>query len=91
MNDIRYSYSDLFRQFLSKKISAEEFQMTYLNRFKSETRMIDENLFYLLDCLFGDVDSFTSDQLLIAENPAFYINEEGLREKVKLVLDRLSG
>ena len=82
-------YKLLLEQFLTSAISVEKFQETYLDRFKNEGPL-DEPLFKLLDELFGDVDSFTSDPQLLAENPGFYLDEAGLREKVRRIMSHLS-
>jgi hypothetical protein len=82
-------YERLLEQFLSGAMPVEEFQATYLDRFKNEGQL-DEPLFELLDELFGDVDSFTTDPQLLAENPSFYLDEAGLRHKVRQAAVRLS-
>jgi hypothetical protein len=82
-------YERLLEQFLSGAMPVEEFQATYLDRFKNEGQL-DESLFELLDELFGDVDSFTTDPQLLAENPGFYLDEAGLRQKVRQAAARLS-
>lgn len=68
----------------------EEFQAIYLDRFKNEEQL-DEPLFELLDEIFSDVDSFTNDQQLLAENPRFYLDEAGLRERVRVAMGRMSA
>jgi len=73
-------YEQLLEQFVSGAMPVEEFQATYLDLFKNEGRL-DEQLFELLDELFGDVDSFTADPQLLAENPSSYLDEAGLRQK----------
>jgi YD repeat-containing protein len=82
-------YERLLEQFLGEAMPVEEFQVTYLDRFKNEG-LLDEPLFELLDELFGDVDSFTTDPQLLAENPSFYLDEAGLRQKVRQAAVRLS-
>ena len=83
-------YRSLLDRFLPRELSVEEFQSAYLDRFKNETRELDEPLFELLDSLFGDVDGFSTDPALIAEHPDFYLDEEGLRQKVDAAASRLS-
>jgi len=68
----------------------EQFQSIYLERFKNEEQL-NGATFELLDELFGDVDSFTADQRLLAENPDFYLDEVRLREKVRSVANRLAA
>jgi hypothetical protein len=82
-------YELLLEQFLSGEIPVEEFQATYLNRFKDEGQM-DEELFELLDKLFGDVDSFTTDLKLRTQNPHFYLDEAQLRQRVRQTAARLA-
>ena len=82
-------YRLLFGEFLSGTMPAEEFQKTYLRIFKNE-RYLDEPLFELLDELFGDVDSFTTDQQLLTYDSHFYLDEVRLREKVQLAVDLLA-
>ena len=90
MSDAYTDYAQLLGRFLSSEMSVGAFQKVYLDRFKNETRKLDESLFDLLDGLFGDVDAFTTDSELLAENPAFYLDEARLREKVRQVANRLS-
>jgi hypothetical protein len=79
----------MLEQFLRGAMPTKDFQATYLSCFKNE-RELDEPLFALLDELFGDVDSFTTDPRLLAENPDFYLDEARLREKVRQTAARLS-
>jgi len=81
-------YRLLLEQFLSGVSSAMEFQTTYLDCFKNEG-LLDERLFEILDELFGDIDSFSTDPELLAENPEFYIDEARLREKAQFAVRRL--
>jgi hypothetical protein len=86
MSNPATDYRLLLERFLGGELTAERFQSTYLERFKTEQRRLDEPLFELLDGLFGDVDSFTTDLNLLAENPSFYLDEDRLREKVRDVV-----
>jgi len=83
-------YRWLLDQFLNRAMPVNEFQTTYLNRFKREEPM-GEPLFSLLDELFGDVDSFTTDEVLLAENPRFYLDETQLRARVQQVSARIAA
>lgn len=89
MSNSCVDYELLLEQFLSGAMSVEEFQATYLGRFKNEDQL-DGPLFELFDELFGDVDSFTTDQQLLTDNPEFYLDEAMLREKVRRAAGRLS-
>ncbi|WP_435634642.1 colicin immunity domain-containing protein [Pseudomonas solani] len=46
-------------------------------------------LFLILDEFFGDVDAYTEDEGLLAENSDFYLNENMFRERAKNILNRL--
>ncbi|EHR71160.1 hypothetical protein BurJ1DRAFT_2324 [Burkholderiales bacterium JOSHI_001] len=91
MNEALVEYARLLEQFLSGAVPAEEFQRAYLGRFKNEQRSLEEPLFEVLDELFGAVDAYTGDPLLLAEQPAFYLTEDGLRAQVVRAAGRLSA
>jgi hypothetical protein len=89
MKDICQEYELLCEKYLAGAMPVEEFQTVYLDRFKNEQRSLDEALYELLEGIFGDVDSFTTDQELLAENSGFYLDELQLREKVRQASIRL--
>ena len=58
-------YIDLIREFVDRRIDADEFETRYLALFKQETgRFADHDLFETLDELFADVDEYVSDPAL---------------------------
>ncbi|MFS2004704.1 colicin immunity domain-containing protein [Duganella sp. CT11-25] len=89
MNKVFEMYVDLIEAFLDHRVSLQEFSATFMERFLNETEQLDEPLFLLLDELFGDVDSFTDDPELLAENPGFYLDHQGLEAKARDVLRRM--
>ena len=91
MMDAYGTYLALMSRFLAHELTASEFQYAFLQQFKHETRPIDAAMFELLDELFGDIDSYTADQTLLAEAPGFYLDEAGLRLKVEEILQRMKA
>ncbi len=89
MNKPFEMYSDLLERFLAHKLSLQEFSVAFMERFQAETGQLDEPLFLLLDELFGDVDSTTDDPELLAEDPDFYLDKEGLETKAGDILRRM--
>lgn len=93
MKSAANDYKSLLEQFLNGGMTAEQFQLAYLDKFKSETRILDETLYELLDGLFVDVDSFVSDPELLAqlqaERPGFYLDERALRDRAAEAVRRL--
>lgn len=89
MSDVINSYVKLLSEFLSGEMGAPDFQRAYLRKFKMETERLDDSTFGLLDTLFGDVDAYTSDQELLMENPSYYLDEGGLRNRVAQALNDL--
>ena len=83
------SYIDLIKNFLEGSLSASQFSDSYVRRFKAEGGPMDEGLFLMLDELFGDAESFTSNPALHAENPGFYLDEPALQTKARDILARL--
>jgi hypothetical protein len=94
MSGMYTDYEILLHGFLSGASSAEDFQRAYLERFKNESRELDEALFEILDELFGDVDVFCADPALLAElrvaKPGFYLDEKALHAKVAQASQRLA-
>jgi hypothetical protein len=89
MVGIAGEYKALMNDFLDGVISTVGFQTAFLTKFKNENRKFEGSTFYVLDELFGDIDSFTSDANLIAEDPSFYLNEDQLRRKVIVAVGKL--
>lgn len=75
-------YRGLLERFLARQLPVDQFQQMFLTAFKNENRKLDESEYLLLDELFGDVDSFTLNPALLAEQPDFYVDEETLRARV---------
>jgi hypothetical protein len=93
MKSATNEYKSLLERFLSGGMTGEQFQLAYLDKFKSETTNLDEDLYELLDALFVDVDAFVPDPELLAqlqaERPGFYLDERSLRDRVSEVVRRL--
>ncbi len=77
----------LLKDFVARKISADEFERRFLELFKGETALMPEREFHILDKLFGDVDAYCSDPDLI--DPRFDIDEDELRSSAQEALDQL--
>jgi hypothetical protein len=75
VSEIVADYVELIEKFLQKSVSATEFKRLFLKQFKCEVRALSEAQYQILDTLFGDVDSLSFDEALIASNPDFYIDE----------------
>ena len=94
MRDMDTDYGLLLHSFLAGAWSAEEFQRAYLERFKNDSRALDDAVFEILDELFGDVEAFCADPELLAAlmgaQPGFYLDEKALRAKVTQASQRLA-
>lgn len=64
MTPVAREYSEIMEGFLNQSLSPAEFQERYLAKFKSEKRTMDEKTYQILDKVFGDLDAFTTDDLL---------------------------
>jgi hypothetical protein len=82
-------YQSLISDFLCEKLTAEKFQKNYLNQFKNERTKFAQPIYDLLQELFGDLDSYTTDATLLAEEPDFYLDELELEKKVVEIASRL--
>lgn len=82
-------YGQLLGQFVNGGLQVEEFQENFLRRFKQERRPMNEEIFDLLEGVFGDVDSFSRNRGLLAKRSEFYLNEQQLRERAKTAWTQL--
>ncbi|MER9755082.1 colicin immunity domain-containing protein [Mesorhizobium sp. M0166] len=89
MSGVSGEYRALVETFLAGEVDAPKLVEIYLKKFKDETRAIPDHDFRVLDEIFADIDSYTSDISLIRENPRFYLDEAQLRVKVAEALNRL--
>ena len=69
-------YIELLRAFVSNAIPAREFERSFLELFKSDETVFAEDVFTILDELFGNVDAFCADPLLRGEDD---LDEDQLR------------
>ncbi len=93
MTGVRDDYADLMRSFVQGAISATEFEAEYLAKFKREKRELDEWTYRILDEVFGHVDSFCADELLLkgldSEHSGWHLSARQLQTKVEDALGRL--
>lgn len=71
-------YAVLLRLFVSRAMSAEEFEVLFLKLYKSDDTQWPPELFGVLDALFADVDDFCADPELCAAVGG--IDDESLRQ-----------
>jgi hypothetical protein len=90
MTGFKNDYTRMMRSFIQGAMPTTEFVKGYLDKFKNETRQLSEDEFEILDELFGDIDAYTPDATLIAENPSFYVDEIQLRERVAMTIEKLT-
>ncbi len=88
-------YLKLLRSYLSGAITGEELQRCYLEMFKTEDRAMSEKLFGVLDEVFGDIDSYCPDPILLAElrkqRGNWHLDDEALRVRVENAVQRIEA
>jgi superfamily II DNA or RNA helicase len=84
-----HEYETLIECFLNHEITVHEFEETYLQKFKDETRDWNDDIFDLLDYLFAKIDAFTNLPITHAANADDYTNEEQLRKIAREVLKEI--
>jgi hypothetical protein len=82
MTDVRSKYLELMRSFLDGEMSAEVFSTTYVNEFKAEDAPLHGEQYDLLQRVFGEAESFTTDAELLVSKPQWYVDEQSLRRSV---------
>jgi len=88
MKEILNDYIPLMESFLKGNLSPEDFQKEFLERFSNEERSFSGELWPIMEELWGDVEFFCGDKTLYKgleeERPGFYLDEEKLREKLRI-------
>jgi len=83
-----FDYEELIGEFLTKRLSASEFETRFLKAFKNEPGGMSPKVFAVLDELFSDVDSYSAD-CVEGKESAFEISEAALRRQAAKALDNL--
>lgn len=81
------NYRNLIHRFAIGEISADEFEVDYLARFKDDPDQVVGDAFDVLDELFADVDEYVSDPTLRGNSGG--ISGEELRRRARDVYARL--
>ncbi|MEE6449448.1 colicin immunity domain-containing protein [Gottfriedia acidiceleris] len=83
-------YKKIIVDFLTRRITADEFQTQYFKIFKEANDKLDENLFEILNGVFESADCYCHE-CKPGEETAFEISEEQLRKEVTAALFKLNG
>jgi self-protective colicin-like immunity protein len=75
--------------YLTGLLSVDAFEREFLRAFKAEPAGMDDELFHILDKLFGAVDAYWSE-CKPGEETAFRISEDSLRREAEEALERLN-
>ena len=84
-----YGFDALIESFLNKEISVEKFERAYLDKYLEDEDPISEELFYILDRFFVDVDAYTDLPFEPGDDPEDHINEDQLRDSAAKTLQKL--
>ena len=80
-------YILLIRQFLAGRITASQFEFSYLEVFKNEEETLPEEVYNILNVLFLDVDAYCEDAGLRDEED---LSQEALIASAKRALKKLT-
>jgi hypothetical protein len=82
-----FAYAVLINAFVLGRLGPDEFEVLYLTIFKNDPTIHAPERFAIIDALFGDVDSYCSDDDLRLATKG--IDEEELRGRARAALDEL--
>lgn len=82
-------YRSMIEAFLGGVLSAERFERAFLDAFKSEPMGMDEDIYLVLDRLFGAVDAYWSE-CSPGEATPLCLSEQDLRREAADALGRLN-
>lgn len=88
--DVKQEYLELIGNFLRNEMGANEFSLTYLNKMKNDNRTFGDDLYELLEEMFGEANSYTDNQEIYDSNPDFYLTGDGLKIKAKEIFNKLN-
>jgi hypothetical protein len=91
MSDISAEYEKLIESFLAGAMPVGELRDFFVDKFKQETRPLDEVLSLILDGFLTDLETYTGDKELLAEKPKLFLNEKQIRERAKTTLLHLAA
>lgn len=80
-------YAILMRAFLENRLTGPEFELLYLDLFKSDGQIRPKEIFDVLDGLFADVDDYCPDEDLRKQVGG--LDDAQLRERVRSAEERL--
>jgi hypothetical protein len=83
-------YREILGLYLEGKLSTDRFRERYDDIFLNDQTIFEAALYEILNELFTDAESLTSDPELLAEGSAFYLDEKQFREKAELAAARLA-
>ena len=81
-------YVALIREFIDGRITAAEFERSFLDRYRSDDEIRPEDEFRALERLFGAVDAYMGE--LPVEDPETDLDEAGLRKYAEDALASLT-
>ena len=91
MTDISAEYEKLIESFLARAITVEELRDFFRDKFRHETRPLDEVLSLILDGFLTDLETWTDDEEKLADKPRLYLSEKQIRERAKTALLHLAA
>jgi hypothetical protein len=91
MSDISAEYEKLIESYLAGTTPVAELRDFFRDKFKQETRPLDEVLSLILEGFVADLETYTGDKELLAEKPNLFLNEMQIRERAKTTLVHLAA
>lgn len=80
-------YGVLLRQFVDRRITADEFEVVFLRLYKHDPEEWPSEVFVVLDTLFADVDDYCADETLRVEVGG--LDAAALRKRATVAFARL--
>lgn len=91
MSDIGTEYGKLVESFLAHAIAVGEMRDFFIDKFRRETRPLDEVLSLVLEGFVSDLETYTADPELLAGKPKLYLSEDQIRERARTLLRHLAA
>lgn len=91
LENIKREYLQLINSFLKSEITANDFSLKFIDKMKNDNRTFGDDLYDLLEEMFGEANSYTDKHEIYITNPDWYLTDIQLKNKATLIASKLTA
>ncbi len=89
MSEVVLSYVALIESYLCGKYTLNKFVEMFFCQFKNESRVLLEDVYLVLDELFGNLDAFTENEDLLRDDSDYYLSAKQVDHCIRRAFEPL--